>query len=106
MKVNVTISDYIQGRFNQAKLEKLKAELEKNFSAHKERINQTIPEDGLDVTISMSAKYQTPYVKVENSGSYLAVGEFEDIVRESLDNRGFEVTDEDGDEESFKISFE
>jgi hypothetical protein len=106
MKANVTISDYIQGRYNQAKLEKLKAELEKNFNAHKERVNQSIPEEGLDVTISMSAKYQTPYVKVENWGSYLSVGEFEDIVKESLENRGFEISDEDGDDESFKITFD
>jgi hypothetical protein len=106
MKANVTISDYIQGRYNQAKLEKLKTELEKNFNAHKERVGQSIPEEGLDVTISMSAKYQTPYVKVENWGSYLAVGEFEDIVKESLENRGFEISDEDGDEESFKITFD
>lgn len=106
MKANVTISDYIQGRYNQAKLEKLKAELEKNFNAHKTRVNQSIPEEGLDVTISMSAKYQTPYVKVENWGSYLSVGEFEDIVKESLENRGFEISDEDGDDESFKITFD
>ena len=106
MNANVEISSYIDGRYNSEKLRKLKAELEKLFSAKKERQGQSIPEEGLEVTISMSAKYQTPYVKVENWGEYLAVGELEDLVKDALDNRGFEITGEDGDVDSFRIDFE
>ena len=106
MKATIIISDYIQGRYNETKLEKLKAELEKLCAAHKTREHQVYPADGIEIKISMSAKYQTPYVKVTNWGEYKAVGEFEHIVKDALENRGFEVTEEGGDEDFLKISFE
>lgn len=106
MKATVEISPYIDGRYNSEKLRKLKAELEQLFSKAKTREHQKFPEEGLDITISMSAKYQTPYIKVEGWGEYQSVGEFEDLVMEALDNRGFEVTGQDGDETSFRIDFE
>jgi len=106
MKATVTISDYIDGRYNSTKLQKLKAELEKLCKAHKTREHQEFPDEGLEITISMSAKYQTPYVRVEGWGKYKSIGEFENIVKEALENRGFEVTDEGGEEEYLKISFE
>ncbi len=108
MKATVEISSYIEGRYNSAKLEKLKAALEKEFKAinvHESEVN-LLPEDGVKVKISMSAKYQTPYVSVENWGSYLRVGKLEDAVKEALDSRGFEVTEEGDDEDQLKISFE
>ena len=106
MKATVTISDYIDGRYNSEKLKKLKAELEKLCKAHKTREHQEVPEEGLEITISMSAKYQTPYVMVEGWGNYKSVGEFENLVKEALENRGFEVTEEGDDEDCLKISFE
>jgi len=106
MKANISISDYALYRNNSAKLTKLENELTKLFSKHKIREGQSIPEEGINVEIHMSAKYQSLYVHVDNWGSYMAVGEFEDLVKEALENRGYEVTEEDGDEYSFKIGFE
>lgn len=106
MKATVTISDYIDGRYNSEKLRKLKAELEKLCKVHRTREHQEFPEEGLEITISMSAKYQTPYVRVEGWGNYKAVGEFEELVKEALENRGFEVTEEGNEEDYLKISFE
>jgi len=108
MKAKVEVSSYIEGRYNSAKLEKLKAALEKEFKSiniHDSEVG-LLPEEGIKVTISMSAKYQTPYVMVENWGSFLRVGKFEDAVKDALDARGFEVTEEGDDEDRLKISFE
>lgn len=108
MKATVEISDYIQGRYNSTKLEKLKAELEKEFEqirVHDSEVS-LLPSEGVMVTISMSAKYQTPYVRVENWGSYLRVGLLENAVKDALDSRGFEVVEEGDDDEYLKITFE
>lgn len=107
MIARIEISDYVRGRYNDQKLEKLKTELEKLFGKAKTREHQEYPKDGVLITISMSAKYGTLYVKCEEWGKYLAVGEFEELVKEAIENRGFEISDDsDGDEESFKIHFE
>lgn len=106
MKNTVTISDYAAGRYNTAKLEKLKTELENLFTAHKERTGQSIHGEGLIIEINMWAKYQSLYIKVSNWGSYMAVGEFEDLVAQALGNRGFEVTELSGDDDYLKTEFE
>jgi len=106
MKANVEISPYIDGRYNSEKLRKLKTELEKLFTQAKTREHQKFPEEGLEIRIGMSAKYQTPYVTVEGWGEYQSVGEFENLVKEALENRGFEITEEGDDENYLKISFE
>lgn len=106
MKARVEISSYVDGRYNSSKLEKLKQEIDKNFSSFRPRQNQEFPENGVLITINMSAKYQTLYVKCEEWGKYLSVGELEDLIIESIENRGFEVTGNDGDDCSFKIDFE
>jgi hypothetical protein len=106
MKVNVEVSNYIKGRYNNQKLDKLKAQLEKNFANYKERSGQSIPELGLLIKISMSAKYQTPYVMVENWGGYEAIGDIENIVLDSLTERGFEQTGVDAEEDWFQFDFE
>lgn len=106
MKTNVNISSYVAGRYNNEKLNKLKLELEIRFAKHNEREGQKIPDDGLEIDINMSAKHQTLFIKCENWGEYKAVGEFEELIKEALENRGFEVTGEDGENHYFKISFE
>lgn len=106
MVARIIISEYIQGRYNSEKLRKLKNELEKLCSVFKTREHQQYPKEGILINISMSAKYGTPYVKVSEWEHYQAVGEFEDLVMEALENRGFEVSANDGDEDHFKISFE
>jgi len=106
MKANVTISPYIEGRYNNTKLEKLKAELDKLFAKQTTRENQSYPEEGVTVRISMSAKYQTPHVICENWGEYQSVGEWEEVIKEALENRGFEASETEWDEEYFRITFE
>jgi hypothetical protein len=106
MKVNVEVSDYIKGRYNNSKLDKLKKSLESKFDAYKERNGQSIPELGLLIKISMSAKYQTLYVMVKNWGGYEAIGDIENIVLESLEERGFEQTGVDSEEDWFQFDFE
>lgn len=106
MVTRITISEYIEGRYNSEKLRKLKDELDKLFSKAKTIEHQQYPVEGILINISMSAKYGTPYVKVSEWEHYQAVGEFEDLVMEALENRGFEVGENDGDEDYFKITFE
>ena len=108
MKAIVTISDYIDGRYNSTKLEKLKLALEKSFAEIKIRDEEKelLPDEGVEVTISMSAKYQTTYVRVENWGSFLRVGLFEDAVHEALEERGFEDVDDSGEDDYIRIEFE
>lgn len=111
MKVRVEVSSYIQSSYNNAKLDKLKAELEKVFSQTQERPGY--PEEGVCVEILMSAKYGTPYIKVSEWGNYQAIGQLEDLVKEALENRCLEVSDEEhyylpgeGEQDYFKIDFE
>lgn len=55
-------------------------------------------------------KYQTPYVKCEGWGNYKSVGEFETLIQEALEERGFEFSDSEWDDDEgegwFKINFE
>lgn len=110
MNAIVEIGTYIQGRYNSSKLEKLKAKLEEKFENFTPRPHQEFPENGILVRIGMSAKYQTPYIKCEDWGNYKSVGEFETLIQEALEERGFEFSDsewDDGEGEGwFKINFE
>jgi hypothetical protein len=54
----------------------------------------------------MSAKYQDAYIKVSNWGDYQEVRLLENAVQEALENRGFEYTELDGEDDYFNISFE
>lgn len=110
MNARVEIGSYIEGRYNSTKLEKLQACLQEKFDNFKPRPHQEFPENGILVRIGMSAKYQTPYVKCEEWGNYKSVGEFEDLIKEALEERGFEFSDtewdDDEDEGWMKIDFE
>lgn len=104
MKTNIVISDYIQGRYNTTKLDKLETELKKVFSTL-EKQYPNIP-NGIEVRVSMSAKYQHTYIHVTNWGDFQEVGLLEDAVQEALENRGFEVSELDGEDDYFNVSFE
>lgn len=112
MNARIEISSYIEGRYNNSKLNKLKEALEEKFKNFKPRAHQEFPEDGILISIGMSAKYQSPYVKCSEWGKYQSVGEFEDLIQEALEDRGFEFCDaewDDGEDEEngwFKIEFE
>lgn len=106
MVTRIIVSEYIKGRYNNEKLDKLERELTKLFSKAKTREYQQYPTEGILINISMSAKYQTAYVKVSEWEHYKAVGEFEDLVKEALENRGFEVVELDGEDDYFKYTFE
>lgn len=106
MKVRVEISDYINGRYNSSKLDKLKSKLEEKFHNSPQRQSQNFPQEGILVKISMSAKYQTPYIKCSEWGSYQSVGEFEEIIKESLEERGFESVDTEWEEDCLIVGFE
>jgi len=106
MKANVKIADYVYDRYNSTKLEKLKNELQRLFNEAHTRSIQEFPEEGIEVSIIMSAKYQKLYIKCENWGNYQSVGEFEDIIKEALENRCFEETETEWEDDSFKIWFE
>lgn len=106
MKTRVEISGYISGRYNSAKLEKLKSKLEDKFNNSPQRQNQEFPQEGIMVTIEMSAKYQTTYIKCSEWGVYQSVGEFEGIIKESLEERGFEIVDTDWEEDCVRVYFE
>jgi hypothetical protein len=104
MKTNIVISDYIKGRYNNTKLDNLETELKKVFSTL-EKQYPNIP-TGIEVKVSMSAKYQDAYINVSNWGDFQEVGLLEDAVQEALENRGFEYTELDGEDDYFNISFE
>jgi hypothetical protein len=104
MKTNIVISDYIQGRYNNIKLDKLETELKKVFSTLEKQYTN-IP-SGIEVKVTMSAKYQNTYIHVSNWGEYQEVGLLEDAVQEALENRGFEYSELDGEDDYFNISFE
>ena len=104
MKTNIVISDYIKGRYNNIKLDKLETELKKVFSTLEKQYTD-IP-SGIEVKVSMSAKYQDAYIKVSNWGDYQEVRLLENAVQEALENRGFEYTELDGEDDYFNISFE
>lgn len=106
MNAKVEISNYIAGRYNNSKLEKLKEKLDEKFNNFKPRTHQKFPEDGIFVQIGMSAKYQTPYIICEEWGEYLSVGEFEELIQEALEERGFEFSETEWDDDSFKITFD
>lgn len=104
MKTNIVISDYIKGRYNNIKLDKLETELKKVFSILEKQYTD-IP-SGIEVKVSMSAKYQDAYIHVSNWGDFQQVGLLENAVQEALENRGFEYTELDGEDDYFNISFE
>ena len=110
MNARVEISSYIEGRYNSIKLEKLQASLQEKFDSFRPRQHQNFPENGVLVYIGMSAKYQTPYVKCEEWGEYKSVAEFEGLIQEALEERGFEFAEtewDDCEEDGWlKISFE
>lgn len=104
MKTIIASSDYIQGRYNTTKLDKLESELKKIFSTL-EKQYPNIP-NGIEVIVTMSAKYQHTYIHVTNWGDFQQVGLLENAVQEALENRGFEYTELDGEDDYFNISFE
>ena len=61
MITRIQISDYVSGRYNQNKLEKLKKQLEEAFSEEYPRPHQDYPDEGVLIEINMSAKHQTLY---------------------------------------------
>ena len=104
MVARIKITDYIKGRFNEAKLNKLESELEKLCKNFKTRQGQEYPENGILITVSMSAKYQTAFVRCEEWVEYQSVGEFEDLIKQALENRGFEFCEPEGEDDYFKIT--
>ena len=112
MITRIIVSDYIKGRYNNTKLDKLEKELKRLCDNFKTREHQEYPKEGILINISMSAKFQTPFIKVSQWDRYKSVGEFENLVKEALENRGFESGDPEGfievegNEEYFKIAFE
>lgn len=106
MITRIQISDYVSGRYNQNKLEKLKKQLEEAFSEEYPRQPQDYPDEGILIEINMSAKHQTLYVKCSEWGNYKAVGELEDIILTAIEDRGFEPHETQWEKEYFKIGFE
>ena len=106
MEARIIVSEYVISKYNKTKLEKLKLELQRLCSAFETREHQQYPKEGILINVSMSAKYGTLYIKVSEWEHYQAVGEFEDLVTQALENRGFEAVANDGDEDYFKITFE
>lgn len=106
MITRIIVSEYIKGRYNNTKLDKLEKELERLCSNFKTREHQEYPKEGILISISMSASRGTPFVKVSQWDRYKSVGEFEELVKEALENRGFEVIDMTGTENSFNVAFE
>jgi hypothetical protein len=104
MKTNIEVSDYLRGRYNSIKLDKLVDELKVLFSRLESK-DINFP-NGLEVYITMSAKYQYLYIKVSNWGDFLRVGLFEEAVQEALENRGFVVGELDGEDDYFTMSFD
>lgn len=92
---SVSISDYLQGRKHNHKL--YGRLLEKLKEIHAKYKNEF---EGLVLTISMSAKYQTPYVMIENtSNNYTRIGGVEQEIIGAIEEVGFnysESEDEDG----------
>ena len=107
MVARIIISDYIKSSgYNINKLDKLEKELKELCFNFKTNQQQQYPKDGILINVSMSAKYGKTFVKVSQWGRYQSVGEFEYLVKEALGNRGFEVLELDGNEDSFNVSFE
>ena len=81
----VTISDYMKSRrYNQ----KLYSRLVEAIETKVGQIPHLSPD--LEITISMSAKYQTPYVSVsENDVVPFKMGHIEDAIFDALDEVGF-----------------
>ena len=92
------------GGFTQNNFTQFKTELKKVVSTLEKQYTD-IP-SGIEVKVSMSAKYQDAYIKVSNWGDYQEVRLLENAVQEALENRGFEYTELDGEDDYFNISFE
>lgn len=81
-----TISDYMKTRrYNEKLYERLLKKLNAIESQNKNSENQ------LELTISMSAKHQTPYVKIESVND--KVHNVEQDIIEALDEVGFTYTE-------------
>ncbi len=104
-KIVVSISDYAAGRTNSSKMRKLVQALEEQAKSWYPRAHQEAPEE-VAIQINLSAKYQTTYVSCENWGNYQSVGEFETIIQEALEKRGFEYDETEWKDDSFRIPFE
>ena len=94
-------SGYLESRnFNRKLYTRLLTKLQEIEDRHKEEF------PGLLLEISMSAKYQTPYVKIENeAGDYSKIGGVESEVMDAIDEVGFSVGDVDEKDYGYIINF-
>jgi len=105
----VTISDYMQSRRYNQKLysrlvDKLTKICEKYRTSKSEHPASKFPT--LKMEISMSAKYQTPFVKITtDEADYQYLGGVESDVQEAIDEVGFTSTDTDEKNDAYYINF-
>lgn len=109
----VTISDYMQGRrYNRKLYDRLVALLQEIVIKHRTKSNIKFPH--LVMEISMSAKYQTPYVKIEvfnpendeQDPNFERLGGVESDVMDALDKVGFTQTDTEEKNDAYYIGFD
>lgn len=108
----VTISDYMQSRrYNRKLYGRLVDKLKEIVEKHRTKGNIKFPH--LRMEISMSAKYQTPYIKIDVSNpendeqdpNYDRLGGVEFDVFEAIDEVGFTQTDTDERDGTYYIHF-
>ena len=98
---SVSISDYMQGRkYNHKLYDRLLYKLEIVYDHHNQGFQ------GLTITISMSAKYQTPYVMIETTNKdYRRIGGMEQDIIDALDEVGFDYSESEDKGEWYLINF-
>jgi len=100
LKEAASISDYLESRqYNKKSYQRLLDNLQTIEDAHKEEF------PGLHLEIGMSAKYQTPYVKIETeAGDYSNIGPILDDVANAV-NEDFSVKDEEEKSYGYLLHF-
>lgn len=97
-KNQVKFSDYLlTRRFNQKLYNRLKDKLQIIVDEYAKEIND------LKVSISMSAKYQTPYIRIETEEE--AIGHMVEVMKDAIDEVGYSYDDEEKKHGAYYIHF-